>query len=95
MYYTYVLKSLKDEKLYIGWTDDIKIRITSHNSGDVIATKNRRPLKAIYFEGCLNKKDAINREKSLKTGFGRAYLKRRLENYWARSSVVERPLDVR
>jgi len=78
MYYTYVLKSLKDSKLYIGWTDDLRKRFENHNKGLVDSTKFRRPLELIYYEACLSKEKAIKREKQLKTGFGRAYLKRRL-----------------
>jgi putative endonuclease len=78
MFYTYVLKSLKDKKLYIGWTTDLKKRIYNHNDGKVISTKNRTPLKLVYYEACLNRDDAISREKALKTGFGRSYLKRRI-----------------
>lgn len=78
MFYTYVLKSEKDSKLYIGWTIDLIARVKEHNKGEVDSTKTRRPLKLIYYEACLDKNSAILREKALKTGFGRAYLKRRL-----------------
>jgi len=78
-FYTYVLKSLKDNNLYVGWTNNLKHRFLKHNAGKVLSTKNRRPLKLIYFEACLNKEKAIEREKALKSGFGRAYLKRRLK----------------
>jgi putative endonuclease len=78
MYYTYVLRSEKDGKLYIGWTKDIEHRVDEHNKGLVSATLDRRPLVLIYYEACLIEEDAIAREKMLKTGFGRAYLKRRL-----------------
>jgi putative endonuclease len=78
MYYTYVLKSLKDEKLYIGWTDDLKNRFSFHCDGKVESTKNRRPLELIYYEACSNKKNAISREKYFKTGFGRKFLKNRI-----------------
>ena len=78
-YYTYVLKSLKDGKLYIGWSNNLKQRVKKHFNGKVEATKNRLPLKLLYYEACLNKELAIAREKQLKTGFGRAYLKRRLK----------------
>ena len=77
-YYTYVLKSKKDNYLYIGWSINYRKRLKEHNSGKVNSTKNRKPLKLIYFEGCTSRKKAILREKQLKTGFGRAYLKRRL-----------------
>jgi len=78
MFYTYVLKSKKDGNLYIGWTNDLRNRLKEHNEGRVSATKYRIPLELIYFEGCLDKDKAISREKQLKTGFGRAYIKRRL-----------------
>lgn len=77
-YYTYVLKSERDGKLYIGWSDDLKPRLDKHNQGLVEATKNRAPLELIYYEACLSKEKAIKREKTLKTGFGRKYLKNRL-----------------
>jgi len=80
MFYTYVLKSIKDDNFYIGWTNNLKDRLEEHNEGLVRSTKNRRPLKLTYYEACLVKEDAIKREKSLKTGFGRAYLNRRLSN---------------
>jgi putative endonuclease len=66
-YYTYVLKSLKDGKLYIGFSRNLKNRIKEHNNGLVLATKNRIPLKLVYYEACLLKKKAIEREKALKT----------------------------
>ena len=78
MYYNYVLKSELDSNLYIGWTEDLENRVKMHNQGLVESTKNRRPLELVYYEACLVKENAIKREKQLKTGFGRAYLKRRL-----------------
>jgi len=77
-YYTYVLRSKIDNNLYIGWTIDINSRVREHNKGWVVATEKRRPLELVYFEACLSKKSAIAREKQLKTGFGRAYLNRRV-----------------
>ncbi|MBT7007072.1 GIY-YIG nuclease family protein [Candidatus Falkowbacteria bacterium] len=77
-YFTYVLKSLKDQKFYIGWTDNLTNRFEKHNKGLVNATKTRLSFKIVYYEVCLSKEGAIKREKQLKTGFGRAYLKRRL-----------------
>ncbi len=80
MYYVYVLKSLKDGKIYAGHTNDLKKRFKQHNQGLEKSTRNRRPLKLLYYEGCNILNDAIKREKSFKTGFGRAYLKRRLSD---------------
>ena len=80
MYYTYVLKSLRDHKLYVGHTNNLIKRFKEHNQGLVEATRNRKPFRLLYYEGCNILDDAIKREKSLKTGFGRAYLKRRLSD---------------
>jgi len=79
MFYTYVLKSEKDSCLYVGFSSNLKNRIEEHNEGLVIATKNRLPIKLIYYEACLDEKMAIEREKYFKTGFGRKFLKNRLK----------------
>ncbi len=79
MFYTYVLKSKVDNKLYIGFTENLKRRLLDHNSGKVLSTKDRKPLEIVYFEGCLSKDKAIKREKYFKTGFGRGFLKNRIE----------------
>ena len=78
MFYTYVLKSSKDNDLYVGFSKDLIKRLKEHNGGLVKATMHRRPFKIVYYEACIDEKKAIEREKALKTGFGRAYLKRRL-----------------
>jgi putative endonuclease len=78
MYYTYVLISKKDNGLYIGWTDNLKHRLKKHVSGKVLSTRSRLPVKLVYYEACINKSKAIKREKQLKTGFGREYLKKRI-----------------
>ena len=77
-WYTYVLRSLKDGKLYIGSTGNLLVRIQQHNAGGVKATKNRIPIKLVYFEGCASKKQAERRERYFKTGFGRRFLKARI-----------------
>jgi len=81
MFYTYILLSKKDDKFYIGFTNDIRKRIEEHQKGKVDSTKSRRPFILVYYEACLNEKDAIKREKYFKTGFGRRFLNNRLENY--------------
>lgn len=80
-YYVYVLKSDKDKKLYAGFTKNLKLRFEFHLKGLVESTKYRRPLKLIYYEACLSQKDATNREKYLKTYFGKMFLKNRLKSY--------------
>jgi putative endonuclease len=68
MYYTYILKSEKDKRLYIGYTSDLKKRFFQHNNGEVTATKNRRPLKLIYYQAFLSETDARREERYLKSG---------------------------
>jgi len=51
MFYAYVLRSLKENNLYIGMTENISERLNRHNSGKVPWTKNRRPLIMLYTEG--------------------------------------------
>lgn len=80
-YYTYLLQSETDKMFYTGYTKDIRKRLEEHNKGLVQSTKNRRPLKLVYYEGCLTQKDATQREKYLKTAWGKRYLKNRLKNY--------------
>ncbi|MBA3047453.1 GIY-YIG nuclease family protein [Patescibacteria group bacterium] len=79
MYYVYILKSLKDKKLYIGFTSDLNKRFKEHIEGKVESTKNRRPLVLVYYEAYKTKEDAIERERQLKY-FGKAYsqLKRKI-----------------
>jgi putative endonuclease len=76
-YYIYVLLSKKDNRFYTGFTDNIRRRITEHNSGKVESTKNRRPFDLVYFEGCRNKNDALHREKYLKSTYGKRYIRNR------------------
>jgi len=68
MHYTYVLKSLKDKRLYFGFTSDLKKRFFQHNNGEVNSTKNRRPLKLIYYQAFFSETDARKEEKYLKSG---------------------------
>jgi len=81
MYYTYVLQSKKDDKFYVGFAKDLKLRFEQHSKGLVDSTRDRRPLTLIYYEACLNQEDAAKREKYLKSYHGRMFLKNRLKSY--------------
>ena len=81
-WYVYVLQN-KDGKWYIGSTRDLKKRILNHNSGKSRSTKYGIPWKVIYCEISLNINDARAREKYLKSGIGRRYLKNRLKFFFA------------
>ena len=79
-FYTYILYSIKDKGLYIGFTNNLKNRLTLHAKGKVIATKNRLPIKLIHYEYFIDRSDAEAREKFLKSGYGRQQLKNILKN---------------
>ncbi len=85
MYYTYVLLCQDIKRLrknfYIGSTEDLKNRIKEHKAGEIKITKSFDKVDLVYYEASLSKADARKRELQLKTGFGRGYLKKRLENY--------------
>jgi len=68
-------------EFYTGVTNVLPNRLTDHKTKSVKTTKKFDKIELVYFEACLNKKDAYKREKQLKTGFGRGYIKRRIENY--------------
>ena len=67
--------------MYTGYTKDLKLRLEKHNKGLVDSTKDRMPLKLVYYEACLNQQDATHREKYLKSYHGKQFIKRRLKSY--------------
>ena len=81
MYYVYLLKSVKTQKLYIGYTANLRKRFAEHNRGMSKATKPYIPFELAYYEAYLSKTDARKREMQLK-GFKQAYtrLKERIIN---------------
>jgi len=81
MYYVYVLRSKKDKKNYTGYTSNLKKRMEEHQNGKVESTKYRRPFDLVYFEGCLDSRDARRREIYLKTAYGKRFIKNRIKNY--------------
>lgn len=81
MFYVYILKSEKDNKLYIGCSIDLRRRVVEHNEGANKATKSRRPLNLIYYEAYASQADAKARERRLKSSAGaNTALKRRLRD---------------
>lgn len=84
MYYVYILQSKKDQSLYIGYTINLKIRLAQHNNGENISTKPFLPYSLIFYESFINKKDALNREEYLKSGWGFRTIKKMLNNYFNR-----------
>lgn len=81
MYFVYILKSEKDDSLYIGYTSDLKRRFIEHNEGLALSTKHKRPYKLIFYEAFQDKRDAKNRESYLKSGWGFRSIKKMLKSY--------------
>ncbi|HOZ55690.1 MAG: GIY-YIG nuclease superfamily protein [Parcubacteria group bacterium ADurb.Bin316] len=79
-YYVYILRSLKDKKLYIGYTENLDERIKKHNDGANESTRNRRLFKLIFAEAFIDEIDARKRERFFKTGHGREDLQKILNN---------------
>lgn len=79
MFYVYVLKSEKDEKLYVGSTNDLRRRLLEHNNGEIESTKARKPFQLRYYEAYYSEADARAREAQLKKdGKALGQLKRRI-----------------
>jgi putative endonuclease len=79
--YVYVLQSETDHQFYVGSTRNLPARLRMHNQGLVPSTKKRVPLELVNWEGCLNESVAAQREKYLKTAWGKRYIKTRLRRY--------------
>jgi putative endonuclease len=81
MFYVYILQilqSLKDRKLYIGYTSNLKRRLKEHKTGGSFSTKKRLPFRLLYYEAHSNEKDARRRERYFKTQKGKSTLKQML-----------------
>lgn len=83
MYYVYVLRSERDGRLYIGFTNNLEKRLELHNSAKVESTKHRAPFNLIYYEANLCKDDAVRRERYLKTTYGHRYIRNRLRKFFS------------
>lgn len=90
MFYVYVLQSEKDKKLYTGFTHDFKKRLEKHNQGKVESTKDRHPLKLIYYEACLNQQYVTHRESYF--NLSPIFWTRRKDRYTVLSEVALRVL---
>jgi putative endonuclease len=81
MFYVYVLRSGSDAGFYIGFSTNLRARLRQHQDGESIATKSRGPWKLIYYEAYTEREDAEGREKFLKSGAGRRFLRAQLRHY--------------
>ena len=87
MFYVYILQSETDDGLYIGFTTDLRLRLKQHQAGESFATSYRGPWKLIYYEAYLDERDALGRERYLKSGGGRRFLKSLLKHH-----LIKHPL---
>lgn len=83
MYYVYVLRNSANGRLYTGYTSELRKRLAQHLTGMSGYTKSRGPYELVYYEACLDSNDAIMREKYLKSGMGKRYLKNRIKRFLA------------
>ena len=81
-YVVYILKSLSSDKHYVGYTQNLISRFKSHNELSKKGfTIRYRPWQVIYVEFFNTKKEAMNREKFLKSGKGREWMTKHISNY--------------
>jgi putative endonuclease len=80
-YYVYILRSLKQNFIYVGFTQNLKIRFKQHNNKEELSTKAYAPFELIHYEAYRNEKDAKRREEYLKTTKGKTTLRYMLKDY--------------
>ncbi len=73
--YVYALRSLKENQFYVSLTTDLHVRVQQHNNGLVTSTKKRVPFELVYWECHVNESDEAQREQSLKSAWGKRYIK--------------------
>ena len=87
MFYVYVLRSEADSGLFIGYKNNLRIRLKGHRAGKSFATAHRSPWTLIYYEAYIEQADALGRERYLKSGAEKRFLKAQLRNYLARNPI--------
>lgn len=83
MYYVYVLRSIKSGRLYTGYTENLRKRLSQHAEQKSKYTKHRGSYELIYYEASKHRYDAMARELYLKSGMGKRYLRNRMKNYFS------------
>ena len=81
MFYNYVLKSEKNDRMYTGYTNNLRKRLIQHNEGKSYYTRRDKPYLLVYYEACLDEDDARSRELFLKSGMGKRFIKNRIKRF--------------
>lgn len=81
-YYIYVLHNSSKNFIYIGYSEDLKVRVSTHNKGENKSTKPFIPLELIHYEAYKNIQDAKRRELYLKSNKGKTTLRTMLKEYF-------------
>lgn len=82
MYSVYLLESIETKRWYIDYTpSNVLERLAKHNSYQVLSTKPYAPWRLIYYEAYLDRRDATGKERFLKSGLGRNFLKKQLRHF--------------
>ena len=76
MYTVYIIQGQKNDRYYVGYTDNLEDRLRHHNSGATRSTKIGRPWKVVYYEACQDKRVAWLRERQIKSYKGGQALKK-------------------
>ena len=93
MHYVYVLRSVSDDGLYMGYSANLRRRFTQHVEGGAFATSYRGPWKLIYYEAYTEQADALGRERYLKSGAGRRFLRLQLAHYLTKNPIRGEPRE--
>ena len=80
-YYIYILKSIQHDFFYVGFTENLKLRLNQHNNKEELSTKAYAPFEFIHYEAYRNMKDAKRREQYFKTTKGKTTLRYMLKEF--------------
>ena len=89
MFTVYAILSLKDGRVYVGYSENVNRRLKEHNAGDCRSTKGYRPWKLVFEERVETLGEALKLEKYYKTGSGKEKLKRKIKGPYSSMDRTE------
>src|SRR5438876_2175328 len=87
MHYVYLLRSISDDGFYIGYSTNLRKRFEQHAKGDAFATSYRGHWRLIYYEAYPEEADALGRERYIKSGAGRRFLRAQLADHLRKNPI--------